>query len=284
MQPASALSAPHPVHDRDRAGPDSGLPIAAPRGRPWTHGRLRAVLSCRDGQRGHGGPVDSSHRARTRARQHTVQRHRTRAARASRGRCSCSAFGTSSATVCSRPGPLRPGTASEYYLTPAGRDLERVIDSLGRWAIEWLFDDMEPHEVEPTTLMWWMHRRIAPERFPPRRIVIEWRHTAPAARHDLVRARALRGVGVHPASRLRHRPRRDDGDSRPRGCLPGLPPLAGGRRLGRDRGERSAATGRRSADLVRVEPVGGCHARACAPTGDRVPDMASRPGRSATIA
>ena len=75
--------------------------------------------------------------------------------------------------------PSPTGHGKEYYLTPAGRDLERVIDSLGRWAIEWLFDDMEPHEVEPTTLMWWMHRRIAPERFPPRRTVIEWRHTAP---------------------------------------------------------------------------------------------------------
>jgi hypothetical protein len=28
--------------------------------------------------------------------------------------------------------------------------------------------------------MWWMHRRVDPEQFPPRRVVIEWRHTAPA--------------------------------------------------------------------------------------------------------
>ena len=94
-------------------------------------------------------------------------------------RCSCSACGTSNATACSRRGPRPPGHGSEYHLTPAGRDLERVIDSLGRWAIEWLFDDMEPHQVEPTTLMWWMHRRIDPDRFPPHRTVIEWRHTAP---------------------------------------------------------------------------------------------------------
>jgi len=38
---------------------------------------------------------------------------------------------------------------------------------------------LEPRTVEPTTLMWWMHRRIDPERFPPHRTVIEWRHTAP---------------------------------------------------------------------------------------------------------
>ncbi len=77
--------------------------------------------------------------------------------------------------------PAPTGRGSEYHLTPAGKDLERVIDSLGRWAIEWLFDELRPHEVAPTTLMWWMHRRSDPSRFPPRRTVIEWRHTAPVA-------------------------------------------------------------------------------------------------------
>jgi len=75
--------------------------------------------------------------------------------------------------------PSPTGRGSEYHLTPAGRDLERVIDSFGRWAIEWLFDDMRPQDVPPTTLMWWMHRRVDPARFPPQRTVIEWRHTAP---------------------------------------------------------------------------------------------------------
>jgi DNA-binding HxlR family transcriptional regulator len=76
--------------------------------------------------------------------------------------------------------PSPTGRGSEYHLTPAGRDLERVIDSFGRWAIEWLFDDMRPHDVQPTTLMWWMHRRVDPSLFPPQRTVLEWRHTGPA--------------------------------------------------------------------------------------------------------
>jgi DNA-binding HxlR family transcriptional regulator len=75
--------------------------------------------------------------------------------------------------------PSPAGRGSEYHLTPAGRDLERVIDSLGRWAIEWLFDDMRPQDVPPTTLMWWMHRRVDASRLPPRRTVVEFRHTAP---------------------------------------------------------------------------------------------------------
>ena len=75
--------------------------------------------------------------------------------------------------------PAPTGRGSEYHLTPAGRDLERVIDSLGRWAIEWLFEELRPHDVAPTTLMWWMHRRVDHERLPPGRTVVEFRHTAP---------------------------------------------------------------------------------------------------------
>jgi len=75
------------------------------------------------------------------------------------------------------PSPI--GRGSEYHLTPAGKDLERVIDSLGRWAIEWLFEDMRPHDVEPNTLMWWMHRRMDLGRIPAGRTVLEFRHTAP---------------------------------------------------------------------------------------------------------
>ena len=61
----------------------------------------------------------------------------------------------------------RPG--SEYHLTPAGKDLEPVLEAIGRWAVEWLFDDFDPHEVDPLTLMWWMHRRMDADRFPGRR-------------------------------------------------------------------------------------------------------------------
>jgi DNA-binding HxlR family transcriptional regulator len=76
--------------------------------------------------------------------------------------------------------PSPTGRGHEYHLTPAGRDLERVVDSLGRWAVEWLFEDLRPHDVPPTTLMWWMHRRVDPSAFPPARTVVEFRHTEPA--------------------------------------------------------------------------------------------------------
>ncbi len=68
--------------------------------------------------------------------------------------------------------PSPTGRGHEYHLTPAGKDLEGVIHALGRWAIEWLFDDLHPHEIDPQTLMWWMHRRMDPSTFPEHRVVV----------------------------------------------------------------------------------------------------------------
>lgn len=78
--------------------------------------------------------------------------------------------------------PSPTGRGSEYHLTAAGKDLEPVIDALGRWAIEWLFDDLHPEEVDPVTLTWWMHRRINREDLPSGRVVIEFDYTAPERR------------------------------------------------------------------------------------------------------
>ena len=75
--------------------------------------------------------------------------------------------------------PLPNGRGNEYHLTPAGKDLFTVIDAMGRWAVEWLFDELQPHDVDAITLTWWMHRRVDVERLPPDRIVIQFDHTAP---------------------------------------------------------------------------------------------------------
>lgn len=79
--------------------------------------------------------------------------------------------------------PSPGGRGNEYHLTAAGKDLESVIDAMGRWAIEWLFDDLHPEEVDPVTLTWWMHRRIQEERLPPTRVVLEFDYTAPDRQH-----------------------------------------------------------------------------------------------------
>jgi DNA-binding HxlR family transcriptional regulator len=74
------------------------------------------------------------------------------------------------------------GHGHEYHLTPAGRDLEPVVLALGRWAVEWLFDELRSDDVDPLSLTWWMHRRIDAANLPPGRVVIEFRHIEPAPR------------------------------------------------------------------------------------------------------
>ena len=75
--------------------------------------------------------------------------------------------------------PSPTGRGHEYHLTPAGRDLEPVLMSLGRWAVHWLYHDLKPHEVDPITLTWWMHRRVDREATPDNHVVIQFDHTEP---------------------------------------------------------------------------------------------------------
>ena len=75
--------------------------------------------------------------------------------------------------------PSPTGGGHEYRLTPAGRDLEPVIIALGKWAVHWLFHELEPHEVDPVTLTWWMHRRVDRSATPEDRVVVQFDHTAP---------------------------------------------------------------------------------------------------------
>src|SRR5687768_7415343 len=75
--------------------------------------------------------------------------------------------------------PLPTGRGNEYRLTPAGKDLEPVVLALGRWAVQWLFQELDPHGIDAVTLMWWMHRLVEPEQLPPTRVVVQFDHTAP---------------------------------------------------------------------------------------------------------
>ena len=79
--------------------------------------------------------------------------------------------------------PSPTGKGNEYHLTPAGKDLEGVLEVLGKWSVEWLFDELHPEEIDVVTLTWWMHRRVDPERVPPGRVVVEFEHTAPERHH-----------------------------------------------------------------------------------------------------
>jgi DNA-binding HxlR family transcriptional regulator len=66
------------------------------------------------------------------------------------------------------------GRPTEYHLTRAGRELQRVIDILGGWGARWAFGDPRPSELDPIVLLWWMKRRVRRQRLLPRRVVIQF--------------------------------------------------------------------------------------------------------------
>lgn len=66
------------------------------------------------------------------------------------------------------------GRVTEYHLTRAGRELQRVIDVLGGWGARWAFGDPRPTELDPVVLLWWMRRRVHRHRLPERRVVIQF--------------------------------------------------------------------------------------------------------------
>jgi DNA-binding HxlR family transcriptional regulator len=71
---------------------------------------------------------------------------------------------------------------TEYWLTDAGRDLQRVLDRLGEWGIRWAFGEPKPQELDPAALLWKIHQRVSRNRLRPGRTVIEFDFTGKRGR------------------------------------------------------------------------------------------------------
>jgi DNA-binding HxlR family transcriptional regulator len=65
------------------------------------------------------------------------------------------------------------GPGVEYHLTPAGREFRAALEALGAWGQRWAVR-VQPHNLDPGLLMWNIRRRIAIDRLPPRRVVVEF--------------------------------------------------------------------------------------------------------------
>jgi DNA-binding HxlR family transcriptional regulator len=63
--------------------------------------------------------------------------------------------------------------ARSYQLTPAGRDLGPIIDSLAVWGQHWS-RDMRYEDLDPAFLAWSMHTRLDTARMPSGRTVLEF--------------------------------------------------------------------------------------------------------------
>jgi hypothetical protein len=66
----------------------------------------------------------------------------------------------------------RARSERSYHLSPAGRDLQPVVFGLAEWGARWTFGEPDPDELDADLLLWWLHRRLNPDRLPGPRFVI----------------------------------------------------------------------------------------------------------------
>ena len=60
----------------------------------------------------------------------------------------------------------------EYRLTSAGEELKSVVEAIGVWGHRWVESDPSLNNLDPSLLMWDMHRRLETSAFPDGRTVL----------------------------------------------------------------------------------------------------------------
>ena len=60
----------------------------------------------------------------------------------------------------------------EYRLTPAGKELEPLVESLAVWGMRWARGQMSDDELDVELLMWDIHRRILTQHLPDGQTVL----------------------------------------------------------------------------------------------------------------
>jgi DNA-binding HxlR family transcriptional regulator len=61
-----------------------------------------------------------------------------------------------------------------YILTEAGEELRPIVEQLGVWGQRWARSDMSKQDLDPSLLMWDMHRRIDTSYFSSERSVLRF--------------------------------------------------------------------------------------------------------------
>ena len=65
------------------------------------------------------------------------------------------------------------GRVREYRLTESGAEFRAMIDALGAWGQRWSVR-VDPHNLDAGFLMWQLHHRLARERLPEQRVVVQF--------------------------------------------------------------------------------------------------------------
>ena len=66
-----------------------------------------------------------------------------------------------------------PGRIREYRLTESGTEFRAAIDALGAWGQRWSVR-VDPHNLDADFLMWQLHHRLARDRLPAERVVVNF--------------------------------------------------------------------------------------------------------------
>lgn len=73
----------------------------------------------------------------------------------------------------------------EYHLTRSGQDLKAVVEVMGKWGQHWVETRHSLKNLDPSLLMWDMHRNIDPSPIPKRRVVVQFQYPElPASRRE----------------------------------------------------------------------------------------------------
>lgn len=78
------------------------------------------------------------------------------------------------AGILSRVPSKADGTIYEYHLTPAGRELQPLIEAFGMWGQRWVDSDLSLQNLDPQLLMWDMRRNLDVRPMPDRRSVVQF--------------------------------------------------------------------------------------------------------------
>lgn len=75
------------------------------------------------------------------------------------------------------------GNRISYSLTPAGKELRPIVESIGQWGIRWI-PSLGDEDLDPHLLMWDIHRNVDLDAVSPGRTVLQFtfRDVPPAAR------------------------------------------------------------------------------------------------------
>lgn len=65
------------------------------------------------------------------------------------------------------------GKPREYHLTDSGREFRAAIDALGTWGQRWTVR-VQPDKLDSGFLMWNIRRRVALDKLPERRVVVQF--------------------------------------------------------------------------------------------------------------